>query len=136
MRGLLELSDQTEWTVLVSSHDIDEVERLVDWVGVIDRGSLRVSERTASLEARFRSCQLTLESGGRLPDVLPDSWLLPETVGRTFRFVESAYKEGTGDDVIRSVMPETREVTVSRMSLKEIFMALARTYQSQRRERE
>ena len=136
MRGLLELSDQTEWTVLVSSHDIDEVERLVDWVGVIDRGSLRVSECTASLEARFRSCQLTLESGGRLPDVRPDSWLLPETVGRTVRFVESAYKEGAGDDFIRSVMPEAREVTVSRMSLKEIFMALARTYRSQRREQE
>lgn len=136
MRGLLELSDRTEWTVLVSSHDIDEVERLVDWVGVIDKGSLRVSECTASLEARFRSCQFTLESGGRLPDVLPDSWLLPETEGRTVRFVESAYKEGTGDNFIRSVMPEAREVTVRRMSLKEIFMALARTYRSQGRERE
>ncbi|MDE2717136.1 MAG: ABC transporter ATP-binding protein, partial [Chloroflexota bacterium] len=135
MRGLLELSDRTEWTVLVSSHDIDEVERLVDWVGVIDKGSLRVSECTVSLEARFRSCQLTLESGGRLPDVLPDTWLLPETVGRTVRFVDSEYKEGTGDDFIRSVMPEAREVTVNRMSLKEIFMALARTYRSQGRER-
>ena len=136
MRGLLELSDRTEWTVLVSSHDIDEVERLVDWVGVIDKGSLRVSECTASLEARFRSCQLTLESGGRLPDVLPDSWLVPETVGRTVRFVDSEYKEGAGDDFIRSVMPEAREVSVSRMSLKGIFMALARTYRSQGRERE
>ncbi len=136
MRGLLELSDRTEWTVLVSSHDIDEVERLVDWVGVIDRGSLRVSECTASLETRFRSCQLTLESSGWLPDVLPDSWLLPETVGRTVRFVDSEYKDGTGDDVIRSVMPDAREITVSRMSLKEIFMALARTYRSQGREQE
>lgn len=135
MRGLLELSDRTEWTVLVSSHDIDEVERLVDWVGVIDRGSLRVLERTAALEARFRSCQLTMESGGRLPDVLPDSWLLPETEGRTVRFVESEYKDGAGDDFIRSVMPEAREVTVNRMSLKAIFMALARTYRSQEREK-
>ena len=131
MRGLLELSDRTEWTVLVASHDIDEVERLVDWVGVIDKGSLRVSESTASLEARFRSCRLTLESGERLPDLLPDSWLLPESEGRSVRFVESNYKEETGVDFIRSVVKEASEVTVSRMPLKAVFMTLARTYRSQ-----
>ena len=131
MRGLLELSDRTEWTVLVASHDIDEVERLVDWVAVIDKGSLRVSESTASLEARFRSCRLILESGERLPDVLPDSWLLPESEGRSVRFVESDYKGETGVEFIRSVVPEAREVTVSRMPLKAIFMALARTFRPQ-----
>ena len=136
MRGLLELSDPTEWTVLVASHDIDEVERLVDWVGFIDRGSLRVSESTASLKGRFRCCQLTLESGKRLPERLPGTWLLPESVGRRVRFVESDFTEATGVEFIRAVVPEAREVSVSRMSLKAIFMALARTYRSHGREQE
>ena len=134
MRGLLELSDRTEWTMLVASHDIDEVERLVDWVAVIDRGSLRISESTTSLEDRFRYCRLNLESGEQMPNGLPDSWLLAESVGRSVRFVASDYEEGTGVEFIRSVVPEAREVTVSRMSLKAIFMALARTYRSQERE--
>ena len=134
MRGLLELSDRTEWTMLVASHDIDEVERLVDWVAVIDRGSLRISESTTSLEDRFRYCRLNLESGEQMPDGLPDSWLLAESVGRSVRFVASDYEEGTGVEFIRSVVPEAREVTVSRMSLKAVFMALARTYRSQERE--
>ena len=38
IRGLLELSGRSQWTILVASHDIDEVERLADWVGVIDKG--------------------------------------------------------------------------------------------------
>ncbi|MDE0125529.1 MAG: ABC transporter ATP-binding protein [Bryobacterales bacterium] len=134
MRGLLELSGRTEWTVLVSSHDIDEVERLVDWVGVIDKGSLRVSESVSSLERRFRRCQLTLASTDELPERLPPSWLLPKSVGRTVRFVESEYRERTSVELIRSLVPAARDVTASRMSLKEIFMALARTYRSQRKE--
>ena len=136
IRGLLELSDRTEWSVLVASHDIDEVERLVDWVGVIDNGSLRVSESTSSLEGRFRSCRLTLASSERLPDALPDSWLLPETAGRSVRFVESDYKEGSGVDRIRSVMPQATEITLGRMSLKAIFMAIAGSYRSRGREQE
>ncbi len=136
LRGLLELSGRTEWTVLVSSHDIDEVERLVDRVGVIDRGSLRVLESVSSLERRFRRCQLTLASGEQLPEMLPPSWLVTESVGRRVRFVESDYREGTGIELIRSVVPAARNVTASRMSLKEIFMALARTYRSQRKEQE
>ena len=136
MRGLLELSDRTEWTVLVSSHDIDEVERLVDRVGVIDRGSLRVLESVSSLEGRFRHFQLTLAPDGELPTDLPDSWLLKESVGRSVRFVESDYREGTGVQRVRSVVPAAENVTASPMSLKEIFMALVRTYRSEGREQE
>jgi ABC-2 type transport system ATP-binding protein len=33
IRGILELSEEGNWTVFISSHDIDEVERLADWVG-------------------------------------------------------------------------------------------------------
>ena len=134
IRGLLELSARTEWTVLLASHDIEEVERLVDWVGVIDKGSLRISESTTSLQSRFRSCELTLKAGRRLPEGLPDSWLLPEAVGRRVRFVESDYDEETGVELIRSAVPELTGVSVSRMSLKAIFMTLARTYRSQGKE--
>ncbi len=136
LRGLLELSGRTEWTVLVASHDIDEVERLVDRVAVIDGGSLRVSESVSSLEGRFRNCHLTLAPGEELRTGLPDSWLLMESVGQRVRFVESDYREGTGLERVLSVVPAAKDVTATPMSLKEIFMALARTYRSQRKEQE
>lgn len=131
IRGLLELSGSTEWTVLVASHDIDEVERLVDWICVIDHGELRVSESTASLEDRFRRCEFTLEPGQRLPEALPDSWLQPEADGQRVRFVESDYQAETAAERVRNVLPDLSELTVNRMSLKATFMALARSYRTQ-----
>jgi ABC-2 type transport system ATP-binding protein len=47
IRGVLELSDKEEWTVFVSSHDIDEVERLSDWVGILN-GANSTFQRPAS----------------------------------------------------------------------------------------
>ena len=131
IRGLLELSGRGEWTVLVASHDIDEVERLVDWICVIDHGELRVSESTASLENRFRQCELTLETGQQLPEALPDSWLQPEADGQRVRFVESDYRADTVVERVRGVVPTLGELTVNRMSLKATFMALARSYRMQ-----
>ena len=133
IRGLLELSGRSEWTVLIASHDIDEVERLVDWVCVIDRGQLRVSESTAALEDRFRQCELTLAAGQQFPDPVPDSWLAAESSGQRVRFVVTDYHEQTGEAQIREVVPGLKQMTVSRMSLKTIFMSLALHY---RRDRE
>jgi ABC-2 type transport system ATP-binding protein len=53
VRGLLETADSGGWTVVVSSHDIGELELLADWVGFLDRGTLRVSEPLEQLRARF-----------------------------------------------------------------------------------
>ena len=131
IRGLLELSGRAESTVLVASHDIDEVEQLVDWISVIDRGELRVSESTASLLDRFRQCDLTLEPGQRLPDALPGSWLQPEADGQRVRFVESDYQDDTVAERVRKVAPMLGELRVNRMSLKATFMALAKSYRTQ-----
>ena len=54
IRGLLEVASDRARTVLVSSHDIDEVERLADWVGYLDRGRLRFAEPVSSLLERFK----------------------------------------------------------------------------------
>ncbi len=132
IRGLLELSGRSEWTVLIASHDIDEVERLVDWVCVIDRGQLRISESTAALEDRFRQCEFTLAAGQQLPDPVPDSWLTAESSGQRVRFVVTDYHEQTGEAQIRKAVPGLKEMTVNRMSLKAIFMSLARQYRRHR----
>ncbi len=42
--GMLEVTEQEKWTVFISSHDIDDVERLADWVGVLDGGRVYLSE--------------------------------------------------------------------------------------------
>jgi ABC-2 type transport system ATP-binding protein len=59
VHGVLELAGQEQWTVLLSSHDLDEVERLVDTVGFLDAGSLVLCEPFADLHARFRRVEVT-----------------------------------------------------------------------------
>ena len=128
IRGLLEVTDQRERTIFIASHDIDEVERLADWVGVIHKGEMQMSEPAASLRARFRQCEVTLEPGQEVPEVLPDKWLLAERAGQVLRFVDSGFQNGTGAESIQEIFPAIKDSTVSPMSLKEIFLALARTW--------
>ena len=128
IRGLLEVTDQDERTIFIASHDIDEVERLADWVGVIHKGEMQLSEPAASLRARFRQCEATLEQGQEVPEELPETWLLVQRAGQVLRFVDSRFRNGTGEEEFRGLLPGIRDLSANSMSLKEIFLALARTW--------
>ena len=127
IRGILELTETEGWTVFISSHDIDEVERLADWVGFIDKGTLRLSERREVLQDRFQQVEMALPEGFEIPSTLPKEWLMPECAGHTFRFVESQY----GDDAearFKSVFPTIERVDPQALSLREIYLTLARHF--------
>ncbi len=126
IRGLLEVTGRQERTIFIASHDIDEVERLADRVGVIHKGEMQMSEPAASLRGRFRQCEATLEPGQELPETLPESWLLVERSAQVLRFVDSRFRDGTGAESIQKILPGIKDLSVSPMSLKEIFLALAR----------
>ena len=71
--GCSRWSGERPWTVLISSHDIDEVERLADWVGLIEDGRLLFAESVAALlEAdRFRLvevCRVRVSTPRRAPE--------------------------------------------------------------------
>ena len=128
IRGLLELTEQEGWSVFVSSHDIDEVERLADRVAIIHRGHLQLDESVEDLQARFRSVEVVLGSEHPLPADLPSSWLNAEVSGRIVRFTESRFNEPQLAGVVGRMFPEARQHHASPMTLREIFVALARTY--------
>jgi len=128
IRGVLELTEQENWTVFVSSHDIDEVERLADWVGIINRGALDICESVRSLQDRFRQVEVVLENEDRVRlATLPQSWLLAEQAGKTLKFVESDFA-ATAEQGVREKLPGGRDLQFNPMSLREIFLTLARTY--------
>ena len=128
IRGMLELTQQEKWTVLISSHDIDEVERLADWVGVINAGKIQLAESAESLQKRFRRIDCVASTGGRLPASAPKAWLIPEVTEHTVRVVDCEFAPGVSEARITQVFPNATEITVSEMSLRDIFLALARTY--------
>ena len=129
IHGILELSEQENWSVFISSHDIDEVERLADWVGVINEGELQLAEQTVSLQARFRQVEVVMTAEASLPAAVPKTWLNPQATGHTVRFVDSQYVEEKSGEILKNAFPSLTQTDVQPMSLREIFIALARTYQ-------
>lgn len=130
IQGILELAEQSQWSVFISSHDIDEVERLADWIGVINEGRLHLAEPVAALTGRFRKVEATFDGDAVLPKPLPAGWLTAEASGHTLRVVDERAGEPGGDERLREVLRGATRVDASPMPLKAIFMALARTFRS------
>jgi ABC-2 type transport system ATP-binding protein len=125
IKGVLEVSAQGEWTVVVSSHDIDEVDRLADRVAMLDGGRLQLHETTEALQGRFRRVEVTLGEAEVAMGGQPESWCELERAGRVVRFVETKYERTRTEGECRVRFPEAA-VVASAMSLREIFMVLAR----------
>lgn len=126
--GLLELTESEGWTVWISSHDIEEVERFADRVAIINAGRVDLQEDVEDLRHRFRNVELWFDSEPVLPPVLPDTWLNPQVAGRTICFSDANYDESRSATVLAHSFPASRHLEVRRMTLREIFVALARSY--------
>jgi ABC-2 type transport system ATP-binding protein len=132
LRGLLELTETEGWTVFISSHDIDEVERLCDSIAIIDAGQLRLHESVEELQARFRSITATADAELATPSA-PEGWHNLEVAGRTLRATIANF---ANEDGLRETLAEFAEfsnMSCTPLSLREIFIALARTYRLEAR---
>ncbi len=123
-QGLLESVQQGETTVLISSHDIEEVERLADSVALIDSGRVKFAETIESLLGRFRRIEVAQEEMW-LANSYPTGWINWESgAGRT-TFIDSAYNRETSEGLCQKHFPFAA-VAIQPLSLREIFIALAR----------
>jgi ABC-2 type transport system ATP-binding protein len=83
--GLLQQAAET--TILISSHELAEIESFTTHVAFMQNGRLLLQEAIENLQARFRAVCVTLSAVKDLPRPLPDGWLLPEMEGHRLRFV-------------------------------------------------
>jgi ABC-2 type transport system ATP-binding protein len=126
--GVLELTEQERWTVFISSHDVDEVERLADWVAVLDAGRLYLAEPLARLQERFRQIELETARPATLPDPIPAHWLAVEAAGTRVRIVDSQFRARESEAEARRAIGAVERVTVEPLSLREILVVLARKF--------
>jgi ABC-2 type transport system ATP-binding protein len=132
IRALLELPDDTPRTVFVSSHDVDEVERLADWIGFIANGRLLFAEPVSVLQSRFRLVEVV--SAGDIAPPVPagGAWIPAGAAGRTARFIETAHEGAESERRIASAFPGA-EIRTTAMPLRDIFVALARAQREEAR---
>lgn len=122
--GLLTAVQLGETTAIISSHDIEEVERLADHVSLLEEGRLRLAEPTEDLLGRFRRVEVEQEGNfGWAPP--PATWLNYEAAAGRVTFIDSAYERATTERACRERFPAAT-VRAHPMSLREIFITLAR----------
>ena len=126
VQGILEATELGNWTVFISSHDIEEVERLADHIGLIDRGRTKLNESAESLLTRFRRFEVILPGRSVSLRDLPPAWLLPDQVGERMVFVDSQYSPTATETVCQQRFPGA-VVSSAPLSLREIFITLSRT---------
>jgi ABC-2 type transport system ATP-binding protein len=124
--GLLESASET--TILISSHDLGEIESFASHIGYLDGGRLQFSEEMTSLTARFREVEVVVDSPPLLPldRPWPAHWLRPETSPALVRFVETHFDAERTTDEIRRLFGDVRNISTHPMPLRAIFVTLAR----------
>ncbi len=124
VQGLVEVAEET--TMLISSHDLAEIESFATHVGFLDQGRLKFSESLANLSDRFREVEVTIATSPSLPREWPAHWLRVETSAAVVRFVDSQFDIERSQRDVRQLLGDNARVETTAMSLRAIFIALAK----------
>ena len=112
-------------TVFLSSHQINEVERVADWVGILHQGDLKLIQPLDALRHSTRVVTATLDHGDATA-VIPRGEVLTESKNaRQMRWVVRDLAENWRDDY----QQESGVVKIEEQSptLEEIFVAVCDT---------
>jgi ABC-2 type transport system ATP-binding protein len=121
--GLLQQAG--ELTILISSHELSEIEGLTTDVGFLHEGRMMFQEPMSRLMDRCREVFVTLDAAARVPDPLPAHWLQPRAVGNVLMFVETRFSDETLGELVRMLCEGVRQIDAKPMSLRSIFTTLA-----------
>jgi ABC-2 type transport system ATP-binding protein len=126
IEALLECGPET--SIVVSSHDLADIESFASHIGYLDKGRLEFGEELASLSERFREIEVTLDEPA-LPAPWPTHWLRPEASPAVVRFVETHFDSERTIGEIRLLFRGVTHIEANPMPLRSIFVTLARTSQ-------
>ena len=130
--GLLDQAGET--TVLLSSHDLAEIESFASHIGYLEQGRMLFSDEMGVLKERFREVTVTLAAPGAIPVTVPRGWMQMETVNSVVRFVHSEFAGEASVAEIGAVYEGAEQIVCESMPLRDIFLAIARAGRDARRE--
>jgi ABC-type multidrug transport system ATPase subunit len=114
-------------TILISSHELSEIEGLATDIGFLHAGRLMFQEPMTRLTERCREVYVTLDSTARVPDPLPAHWLQARATGNVLMFVETQFSDDAIGELVRTLCEGVRHIDVKPMTLRSIFTTLAPT---------
>ncbi|MCX6377488.1 MAG: ABC transporter ATP-binding protein [Armatimonadetes bacterium] len=119
LEGVIDLIQQEGRTVFFSTHLVHEVERVADWVGIVDRGKLVVSAPVEDLKKSVKRIAMTFDDAP--PSVNLDGMLSHECAGRQVRATVREFSTAVLDEA-KAYKPCS--VDVEDLCLEDIFVAL------------
>jgi ABC-2 type transport system ATP-binding protein len=123
--GLMESASET--TILISSHDLADIETFASHIGYLENGRIGFSEEMTSLAERFREIEVNVEPESARPEgEWPATWLRRERAPGLVRFVDSRFQTGRSEAEVRQMFGEKASLSIRPMPLRNIFIALAR----------
>lgn len=123
--ALFETMNTQEWTMVISSHEIEEVEKLADNVIMMDAGKACLREDKDTLLARCRS--VSFHTPATLtPAALPAHWWNAVQLEDRITFVDSEHEPEKFLADLHRHFPEHRHLTIDPAPLRSITRALLR----------
>lgn len=115
-----------EMTILISSHELAEIEQLTTHVAFLDRGKVLFQEAMTDLTARLRQVRVTLDAEARAPAQTPTEWLEVRAAGNVLSFVDTRFSERDLAARVAAVIGNVRQIETQPIALRAIYTALAR----------
>jgi len=113
-------------TILISSHELAEIEEVTTHVAFVDRGQVRFQEALSDLTARVRRVTVLLAEDVPTPAHLPGEWLDVRRTGRTVSFIETQYSAPDLPAKVASVLGAVNRSETETIALRTIYTSLAR----------
>ena len=145
IEALLDTVSDQPTTILLSSHDLAEIESFATHVAFLHNGRLLFSEEMPALSARFREVIVTLpaaserrvaftvRSAAEQAEVeanaprFPAAWLLPQISAHTVRFVHTQADTEPIEEQVRGIIPNATAIDMEPMTLRSIFLATVKS---------
>jgi ABC-2 type transport system ATP-binding protein len=144
IEALIAHTRATNATVLISSHDLAEIEAFATHIGFLHQGTFLFNEELTTLSGRFREVTVTfapvitpsaIEGQPAVitnpvivfPPIPPPSWLLIENLGNAVRFTHTHADTEDIQAQVAAAFPAATAVQILPMNLRSIFLALAKS---------
>ena len=115
-----------EMTILISSHELAEIENATTHVGFIQAGKVLFEESMEELTGRSRAVRITLRRAAVQPAQLPPGWMQVSADGNVLSFIHTRFSADSLAAQIDSILPGVTHVDVQPLPLRAIFTTLAR----------
>jgi ABC-2 type transport system ATP-binding protein len=124
LQSLIELLHETGTTIVISSHQMSDIERLVEYVGILEAGQMQLEASLDDLRGRIRQVQLWA------PELTPDTRLKDAAIVEqsahkgSLQLLHTQWDKGAEAELLARY-PEA-SVQVTPLSLEEIFLLYQR----------